>query len=102
VPAKEGSKGPSTELPEGEGKAIAVASCLQCHAVKTLANQRKDRANWEATVYDMVGKGAQLVPDEIDPLVSYLAAHFGPEAPRATPPARQTKTISTSASGRRP
>jgi hypothetical protein len=98
VPASEPPSSPSTELPEGEGKAIAVASCLQCHAAKTLAHQRKDRAAWEATVYDMVGKGAQLLPDEIDPLVAYLAAHFSPEAARATSVARETKTKKTATS----
>jgi mono/diheme cytochrome c family protein len=81
----------AADLPEGAGKAIAVAACLQCHAVKVLATQRKNRAAWETTVYDMVGKGAQLLPDEIEPLVTYLAAHFGPEPPAAkrkpTPPA---------------
>lgn len=102
LPAGERPKSSALDLPEGEGKAIALAACLQCHGAKTLTHQRKDRAAWEATVYDMVGKGAPLLPDEIDPLVTYLAAYFGPETPRATPAARATKATTTSAPLPRP
>jgi mono/diheme cytochrome c family protein len=96
LPAQERAKEPSADLPEGAGKAIAVAACVQCHGVKMLASQRKDRAAWESTVYDMVGKGAQLLPEEIDPLVTYLAAHFGPEPSAKPKPAEPTAPESKS------
>jgi mono/diheme cytochrome c family protein len=66
-------------LPAGEGKALVVSACLQCHGAKEIASQRMDAAGWGRNVHDMVSKGAQLFPDEIDGVVNYLAKNFGPK-----------------------
>jgi hypothetical protein len=42
---------------------------------------RRTRQQWQAQVEAMVAKGAQISDDDFDPVVDYLAAHYGPTAP---------------------
>ena len=79
ISSRQAAKGLDTVLPEGEGKALVVAACMQCHNAKTITTQQKDAASWKGTVHDMISKGAQLFPEEVDGVVSYLTKHFGPK-----------------------
>ena len=77
-------------LPEGEGKELILGTCAQCHSLAPVVLQRKSAAGWEHTVRDMVSRGAQIHSREIEPIVSYLAQHFGPQAlPLATSSEKQ-------------
>lgn len=52
--------------------------CAECHPLARVTSAKKDRAEWEATVERMIGKGARLSEDEKKVLVDYLAAKQGP------------------------
>lgn len=67
------------QLPEGEAKHVLVSACVGCHDLATTLNARKTLAEWEATVYDMMSRGAQVFPDEVDMLVQYLEENLGQE-----------------------
>jgi cytochrome c5 len=78
------------ELPDGDGKAIAMENCQACHKLTNLTKAHKDLDDWKDTVQTMIDRGANVPTDQIDTLVQYLAKNFGPKdasAPTsATPP----------------
>jgi len=63
----------------GAGAEIANAQCLVCHSVEYVAVQPPfPRAFWAATVKKMREKyGAQLPEAQLEPLLDYLAVHYG-------------------------
>lgn len=65
-------------LPDGPGKAIVIKACLSCHDAKKVTSFRGSEDEWAEEVNKMVGRGAILSDDEVDQVVDYLAAHFGP------------------------
>lgn len=72
----------SAYLPSGgPGRELVVSQCGTCHDLGGVVRMRKSRADWEAVILDMVGRGAALVVDDVDPMVAYLADAFGPAVP---------------------
>lgn len=65
-------------LPPGAGRDLVAVACSQCHYLGTIAKIRDGAAGWRMYVSNMVLRGAQLTPDEIDKVVNYLAANLGP------------------------
>lgn len=67
------------ELPEGEAKAIILRTCIQCHPIDRVTNNRKDEAGWHSSIKDMIRLGAKLRPEEVTRVVTYLTENFGPQ-----------------------
>jgi mono/diheme cytochrome c family protein len=65
-------------LPPGEGRDIVAVACTQCHGPNAFAQLREASDAWRLQVYDMILRGAQLTPLEVDKAVEYLATNFGP------------------------
>ena len=65
-------------LPPGQGRDIVAVACTQCHAPDAFAHLRQGAEAWRHQVYDMILRGAQIQPADIEPAVGYLAANFGP------------------------
>jgi cytochrome c5 len=65
-------------LPEGEGRDLVAVACSQCHYLGTIAKIRDGTAGWRLYVSNMVLRGAQLTPPEVDTVVNYLALNMGP------------------------
>ena len=65
-------------LPPGEGREIVAVACTQCHAPAAFTQLREGAEAWRHQVYDMILRGAQVQPADIDKTVGYLAANFGP------------------------
>jgi mono/diheme cytochrome c family protein len=65
-------------LPPGEGRDMVAVACTQCHGPNAFAQLRQGPDAWRFLVYDMVLRGAQVQPSEVEPVVNYLLAHFGP------------------------
>jgi mono/diheme cytochrome c family protein len=86
----------AADMPDGEGKGLVLGACTQCHSLNSTVLQRKTAAAWGRTVRDMVARGAQLQPDEIDVITSYLAQSFGPEAPPLSPGEKPAQSRATS------
>jgi len=68
-------------LPPGDGRDIVAATCSQCHSLNAITQLREGPAAWRHQVFDMVERGAQVSPSEIDVVVNYLTMHFGPGIP---------------------
>jgi cytochrome c5 len=75
-------------LPPGEGREIVAIACTQCHAPSAFTDLREDAEAWRHQVYDMVLRGAQVGPGDIDTVVHYLAINFGPGI-NVPPPMRE-------------
>ncbi len=65
-------------LPPGDGHDLVSVACSQCHYLGTIAKIRVGAAGWRVYVNNMVLRGAQLTPAEIDKVVDYLALNLGP------------------------
>lgn len=79
--AQEGGANRSNSLPDGDGKAMVLGTCTQCHSLGTIVLQRKSAAQWGKTISDMISRGAQIPPEEIATITNYLAVGFGPDSP---------------------
>lgn len=66
---------PAQLLPDGEGKGIILATCVQCHNLSYVVGQRKDPGEWRRTVHDMVARGTQVTWEEAEIIARYLAEH---------------------------
>ena len=72
--------GQSSQQPQIEKGRVAVTQvCVGCHVgiMRMLEVRKKSAEEWRDTVYRMIGRGAQVFPDEIEPLTTYLAASAG-------------------------
>jgi cytochrome c5 len=67
------------ELPDGDGKAIAMENCQACHKLTNLTKAHKSLDDWKDTVQTMIDRGANVPEDKVDILVQYLAKNFGPK-----------------------
>jgi mono/diheme cytochrome c family protein len=67
------------DLPQGPGREILENNCGECHGVERVLDKAWTKDKWRATVKDMVSRGAELKPEEIDTLVDYLTTYFGPD-----------------------
>lgn len=65
-------------LPPGEGRDIVAVACTQCHGPNVFAQLREGSDAWRHQVYDMILRGAQVQSADIDKVVGYLSASFGP------------------------
>jgi cytochrome c5 len=65
-------------LPPGEGRDLVAVACSQCHYLGTIAKIRDGADGWRIYVSNMVLRGAQLSPTEVDTVVNYLAENLGP------------------------
>jgi cytochrome c5 len=65
-------------LPPGDGRDLVSVACSQCHYLGTIAKIRDGAAGWRIYVSNMVLRGAQLTPAEVDKVVNYLALNLGP------------------------
>jgi mono/diheme cytochrome c family protein len=65
--------------PPGPALVVIKERCSTCHTTASVFNQRRSADDWAATVQLMVDRGADLSPDDMNMVIDYLAAHFGPE-----------------------
>ncbi len=65
-------------FPAGVGRDTIAAACTQCHRAGPIVQLRMGEAGWRRQLYNMMLRGAQIKPDEIDDVVKYLATNFGP------------------------
>jgi len=65
-------------LSDERGLEIFKNKCTVCHETDLTEQQRLTRAGWVREVEKMIRWGAAVSDVEKDPLVDYLAKHFGP------------------------
>jgi cytochrome c5 len=81
----------TSPFPDGPGKEIVSVACTQCHGPNVFTQLRMNEAGWRTFVYDMILRGAQVGPGDIDTAVKYMATAYGPGVPF---PNQQTVQVS--------
>jgi len=70
----------SIQLKEGPGKTLVTANCTMCHSLDYIQMNSGvlDKPGWQKTVDKMIKvMGAPIKPEDIDPIVAYLAKNYG-------------------------
>ncbi len=83
VAVGQGSPGPAIKSDASlvdQGRKAFGQACVQCHGINRVTIQRKSDEGWRGTVYSMISRGSALMPDEIEPVIAYLTATYGPDA----------------------
>ena len=78
--AQTATPAPLAALPQGEGRDLVAVACSQCHALNVIASLREGQTGWTRHVHNMVLRGAQLTPREVDTVIGYLTNNLGPGA----------------------
>src|SRR5262245_52561723 len=62
-----------------KGRQVVAQVCAACHTtiVRMVQVHKQTQEQWKDTVYFMISRGAQIMPDEIEPVTAYLAATAG-------------------------
>ena len=71
----------ATLLPAGDGQQETKELCGSCHNLQKIVLSRKTPQEWERSVFDMVARGAQIFPDEVEKIVKYLSENFNLNKP---------------------
>ena len=63
-----------------DGGRVVAQVCSACHTTlaRMLQAHRQTREQWKSTVHFMIGRGAQVMPEEIEPVIAFLASTAGP------------------------
>jgi hypothetical protein len=69
---------PANPLPPGEHMPLVLGACIPCHSAEMVAQQRLDRATWEAIVDRMVAYGAPITPETRPLILDYLVTRLAP------------------------
>jgi cytochrome c2 len=74
-PSAQGSEQPQLE----KGRQAVMQACTPCHGgiMRTIEAANKSAEQWRDTVYSMIGRGAHILPDEIEPITAYVVASSG-------------------------
>jgi hypothetical protein len=65
-------------LPPGEHMPLVLGACIPCHSAEMVAQQRLDRATWEAIVDRMITYGAPITPETRPLILQYLVTRLAP------------------------
>ena len=80
------------DLPDGPGKDTLVKICGGCHDAGVVATMHMPKEDWQNTVDDMKGRGADGSDDDFKTILNYLAKYQGPEVNVNTAAAKELQT----------
>ena len=68
-----------------KGRQVVTQACTTCHTtlVRMIQVHKQSAEQWKDTVYFMISRGAQVMPDEIEAVTAFLAASSGRGQPTA-------------------
>src|SRR5258706_14073095 len=67
------------------GRRVVAQACTTCHTtlVRMMQVHKQTADQWKETVYFMISRGAQVMPDEIEAVTAFLTATSGRGRPAA-------------------
>jgi cytochrome c len=75
-------------LTPGKGVELTTARCVTCHDAQHITRTKLSRGEWEFNIKNMIERGAPVAPNEIAPILEYLATYYNrdgaPPAPAAS------------------
>jgi len=92
--AQGSANAPSDQSPDIEkGRLVVAQACTTCHTTlgRMLQVHKQTAPQWKDTLYFMISRGAQVMPDEIDAVAAFLAQSSAAEGRGGAPgPAEPT------------
>ena len=67
------------DLPDGKGKDTLLKICGACHDSGVVVTMHQAKDDWQSTVDDMKGRGADGSDGDFKTIVDYLSKYQGPE-----------------------
>jgi cytochrome c len=86
---------PTRTLTPGKGAELATARCVTCHDATHITRTKLSRGEWEFNIKNMIERGAPVAPDEVAPILEYLATYYN----RDVAPPAAAESASTPAGG---
>ena len=71
-----GTPAPTPTKDFSAGKSLVENRCSTCHPVSQVQAARYNQEGWLSVIQRMVGKGAQLSPEQVQQVAEYLAATY--------------------------
>lgn len=68
------------QLPEGQGMAETMRTCVGCHEVERSVSLRQDKDGWNRTLTKMVGFGMKAADKDLAIISDYLAKFYPADA----------------------
>lgn len=78
---------PSKTLTLGKGVELATARCVICHDATHITRTKLSRNEWEFNIKNMIERGAPIAPNEIAPILEYLALYYNRDVAAPAPSA---------------
>ena len=78
--AQEAAKAQGSQQAQVEkGREVVGQACVACHTniLRMVQVHRQSPEQWKDTVYSMIGRGAQVMPDEVEAVTAFLASNAG-------------------------
>jgi competence protein ComEA len=54
-----------------------MKTCTPCHEIDSVIASRRTKIDWQQSVDDMIGRGAEGSADEMNAVIEYLVRYFG-------------------------
>jgi hypothetical protein len=72
------AQGQGQSLPEGAGRDKMLVACTACHGLENITNPHKKLTaeEWEYYFYDMIARGANVQPGDMELVKNYLINSF--------------------------
>jgi competence protein ComEA len=64
------------DWPDGPGKEATLRVCGLCHEPERAASLQQDKAGWEGTISNMVGRGMEINDADYAAVLGYLSKSF--------------------------
>jgi competence protein ComEA len=77
---EKGSQSAQPELPPGEGRDLLLKTCVGCHQLTVVTSQHKSESKWTDTIIEMRNRGANGSDEDMEQIIHYLTANFGPDS----------------------
>ena len=89
----------TSPMPEGPGRALVSAQCVNCHALDVALSKRATMEEWSGIVNTMIERGAPITSADAASIATYLGQNYGPGAPAAVSPASASARASAGQAG---
>lgn len=63
-------------LPDGPGKDLVEARCAACHDLGRVVSISRKKHEWEEVTRNMMERGPQVSPAQVETIIRYLTTHF--------------------------
>ena len=64
------------KLPDGPGRQLVEGRCASCHDLGRVVSIPRTKEEWESVTRNMLGRGPQTTPEQVQAITDYLTTNF--------------------------